>query len=107
MTCLADMASLFFSSGSRGSVEDRQDVVLGEDDVLDAVELHFGPGVLAEEDAVAVLHFGGTDLAVLEQLAVPDGDHETLDGLLLGAVRNDDAPFGLLFLRNALDHDAV
>ena len=48
--------------------------------VLLAVELHFGAAVLAEEDAVADLDVERADLAVLEDLAVADGDDLALDG---------------------------
>ena len=66
--------------------------------MLLAVELHLGARVLAEEDAVARLHVERADLAVLEHLAVADGDDEALDRLLLGGVGDDDPPLGLLFL---------
>ena len=74
----------------------REDVVLAEDDVLDAVDLDLGAGVLAEQDAVARLHVERADLAVLEDLAVADGDDLALDRLLLGGVGDDDAALGLL-----------
>src|SRR5580704_518916 len=89
------------------SVHYREDVVLAEDHVLDAVELHFGSGVLAEEDAVAVLNSDGAHLPGLEHLAVPHGHHDAFDGLFLGRIRDDDAAFGLLLLLQALDYEAV
>src|SRR5262249_5188394 len=36
-----------------------------------------------------------------------DGDDLAFHRLFLGRVRNDDAALGLLFLRDALDHDAI
>src|ERR1700722_18920200 len=87
--------------------ENGEEVVLAQDHVLFAVELHFGPRVLAEEDAIALLHVERAELAVLERLAVADGDDETLDRLLLRGVRDDDPPLGLLFFLGALHDDAV
>ena len=65
--------------------------------MLFAVDLHLGAAVLAEEDAVADLDVERADLAVLEDLAVADGDDLALDRLLLGGVGDDDAALGLLF----------
>ena len=45
--------------------------------------------------------------AVLEDLAVADGDDLALDRLLLGRVGDDDPALGLLFFLDALDDDAV
>src|SRR6185369_626798 len=39
-----------------GALDDAEDLVLAHDEQLLAVELHFGAGVLAEQDAVAFLH---------------------------------------------------
>src|SRR5579863_144340 len=89
------------------SAQHREDFVLAEDHVLDAVELHFGPGVLAEEDAITLLHGDGPQLAALQDLPVAGGHDRSLHGLLLGGIRNDDATFGLLLLLKALDNDAV
>ena len=55
-------------------LDDREDVVLAQDDVLFAVELDLGARVLADEDLVAVLDVERAELAVLEDLAVADGD---------------------------------
>jgi hypothetical protein len=75
--------------------------------VLVALELDLGARVLAEEHAVADLHVERTDGAVVEHLAVADGDDLALDGLLFGAVRDDDPALGLLFLFHALEENAV
>ena len=42
-----------------------------------------------------------------KHLACSHGDHHALEGLLLGCIRDDQATFGLLLLRNPLDDDAV
>src|SRR5580658_8379719 len=89
------------------SVHHREDVVLAEDHVLDAVELHFGAGVFAEEDAVPFLDGERAHLPGLHHLAVAGRDDDPLDGLLLGGVRNDDAAFGLLLLLQALHNETI
>src|SRR5580698_3505118 len=85
----------------------REDVVLGKDHVLDAVELHFVARVLADEDLVARLDLERADLAVLLHLAAAHRDDFGLDGLLLRGVGDDDASLGLFFLLEALDDDSV
>src|ERR1700758_4200231 len=92
---------------SAGTLEDSHDVAFLHDQVLDAVELDLGAGPLAEQDAVAGLDVESDELAVLIPGARTDGDDLAFHRLFLGRVRNDDAALGLLFLRDALDHDAV
>src|SRR5690606_30786450 len=75
--------------------------------VLGAVELDLGAGVLAEQDLVADLHLRGADAAVVEHLALAHGDDLTLDRLLGSRIRDHDATGGNLLLFGALDHDAV
>ena len=88
--------------GARSLGEDREDVVLAEEDELLAVDLDLGARVLAEQDLVAGLHVEGNDLAVLEDRARADGDDDALEGLLLRGVGDDDPSLGLLlFLRCA------
>src|SRR5690606_27798787 len=90
-----------------GSAQDREDVVFLHHQVLGAVELDLGAGVLAEQDLVADLHLGGAHAAVVEHLALAHGDHLTLDRLLGRRIRDHDATGGDLLLFGALDHDAV
>src|SRR5579872_2633476 len=96
-------------SGPRAGnpTDHREDIVLADDHVLDPVELDLVARVLADENAVAGLDVHGADLAVLEDLAAAHGDHERLERLLLGRVRDDDPSLGLLFLVQALDDDAI
>src|SRR6266568_1526630 len=89
------------------ALDDAEDVLLAHDEVLLAVDLDLGTGVLREEDAIAGLDVERTDVAILQHLAVADGEHLALDRLLLGRVGDDDAPLGLLFLGDALHDDAV
>src|SRR5712664_3469268 len=88
-------------------LDDAEDVFLAHHEVLLPVDLDLGPGVLREEHPVTRLDIQGADLAVLEDLAVSDSDHFTLDGLFLGSVGDDDAARGLLFLLHALHDHAI
>src|SRR5207249_3098021 len=85
-------AAIDFSSSA---LDHAEDVLLAHDQMLFAVDLDLGAGVLAEQHGVA--HFslaGGNDLALL--------------GFFLGGVGDDDAPFGLLdLLLEALDDNPV
>src|SRR5207249_9360541 len=78
-------------------LDDAEDVLLAEDQVLPAVELDLGAGVLAEQHPVAGLHVDGQHLAVL-LLARADRHHLPLLRLLLGRVGDDDAARALLLL---------
>src|SRR5205807_7498709 len=84
-----------------------EDVFLAHHEVFLPVDLDLGPGILREQHAVAGLDVEGPNLAVFEDLAVPDRDHFALDGLFLGGVGDDDAALGLLFLLHALDDHAI
>src|SRR6185437_7644484 len=94
-------------SSARSALDHAEDVVLAEDEVLLALDLHLGPRVLAEEDAVAGLDVELPDRAVLEDLAVADGDDGRLDGLLLGGVGDVEATLGLLLLLHPTNDHAV
>src|SRR5438270_13979851 len=90
-------------------VEDGQNVLLvhDEDGVLAAalLELVAGPG--GEEDGVALLDLERPAGAVLEELAGAGREHSALLRLLLGVVRQDDAPGGGFGRLGAADDDAV
>src|SRR5580658_388770 len=75
--------------------------------MLDAVELDLVARILPKNDPIAIFDRERTQLAVLLNLAVADGDHQTLDRLFLRRVRDDDASLGFGFLGDALYNDAV
>src|SRR5262249_21713159 len=78
------------------------------DEVFFAVELDLGARVLPEENGVADLDVERGQLAVVVHLALADGDHLALLGLLLGGAGDDDAPLRLLhLLLEPLHEDAV
>src|SRR5216683_3119639 len=87
--------------------EDAEDVLLLHDEILLAVELDLATGVLAEEDAIPRLDVERGLLAVLGDLAFADRDDLALLGLLLGAVRDDDAAAPRGFLLDPLEQDTV
>src|SRR5499427_4542836 len=88
-------------------LKDAEHILLAEDQVLLVVQGDLGAGVLAEEDAIAGLDVERDLLAVVRDLAVPNGDHLALLRLLLGAVRNDDAALLHLLLFLTLDENAI
>src|SRR5277367_6469903 len=100
MMSLAIVFSLSLSFGKWVELllDDAENVLFAEDEVVFALNLHFGAGVLAEQDGVAGLDVERADLAVLENLAVADGDDFALKRLLLGAVGDDDSALGLVLL---------
>src|SRR3954470_13608419 len=92
---------------ARSAFEHAEDVVLAHDEELLAVDLHLGARVLAEEDAVALLDVELPHGAVLEQLAVADGEHRRLDRLLLRGVRDVEPALGLLFFLHPTNDHAI
>ena len=75
--------------------------------MLDTVDLDLVAGVLAEEDAVALLHLQRVHAALVVRLATADRDDLALGGLFLGRIRNDDAALRLLFLGDAANNNAI
>src|SRR5262245_37662961 len=91
----------------KASIDHGEDVVLGHDEILLAVEAHLVAGVGGEEHAVADLHLERGPLAIVERLAFADREHLALLGLLLGRVREDDAPGCLLVGLQTLHEDLL
>src|SRR6185369_2981088 len=90
-----------------GTFDDSHDVGLLHDQEILAIELDFGAGPLAEQDAVALLDVERNQRALLVAGTGTDGDDLAFHRLFLGRVRNDDATLGLAFFLDALDHDTV
>src|SRR3989337_1321952 len=101
--------SMLLWHGSRSSflLENGEDVFLPHDQVLFVVELHLGAGVLPEQDLVPGLHVERDLLALVGTLAVADGFHLALFGLLLGRVRDDDPALLDLFLLEPLHQKPI
>src|SRR6266568_3354662 len=83
------------------------EVAFLHDQVLDAVELDFGPRPFSEEHPVAHLDVDGDELAGLVAAARAYGDDFALLRFFLGGVWNDDAACRLLLGLDALDDDAI
>nr|QRG44145.1 hypothetical protein [Escherichia coli] len=90
-----------------GSAQHGEDVVFLHHQVLGAVELDLGAGVLAEQHLVADLDLRRAHVAVVEHLALAHGDDLALDRLLGGRIRDHDTTGGDLLFLGALDDDAV
>src|SRR5216683_2968222 len=88
-------------------LDNGQHVIFLHDQILLVVDLHLGPRVLAEENAIVGLHIQRDLLAVLVHLPVAYRDDLALLGLLLGGIRDDDAALLDFLLLLALDEDAV
>src|SRR5207253_5251860 len=98
-------AAVDFSSSALGHAED---VLLAHDQMLFAVDLDLGAGVLAEQHGVAHHDVERGDLAVVADLSLAGGNDLALLGFFLGGVGDDDAPFGLLdLLLETLDDHPV
>src|SRR5690348_2753373 len=98
-----------FGMGSRASFlfENSEDVVLAHDQILLVVDLHLGAGILPEQDLVAGLHIERDLLTLVGDLAIADGDHLALLGLLLGRVRDNDPALLDLSLLEPLHQNPV
>src|SRR5205814_9495891 len=88
-------AAIDFSSSA---LDHAEDVLLAHDQMLFAVDLDLGAGVLAEQNGVAHLDVERGDLAVVADLSLAGGNDLALLGFFLGGVGDDDALFGLLVL---------
>src|SRR6185503_17966300 len=84
-------------AGRGGLLDDGEDVLFLHDQVLLVVQLHFGAGILAEQDAVVGFHVQRDLLSLLRHSPIAHRDDLALLGLFLGGVRDDD-PALLAFL---------
>ena len=89
------------------SVDDSEDVLLGQQHVFITTELDVGSGVLAVEHLVADTDLGSLAASVVIALARSDLNHFTHLGLFLGGVREKDATGSGLFRCGHLDEDAI
>ena len=67
---------------------DAEDVVLADDQVIDAVDLNLGARILAKEDTIVRLNLQRSEVSVVQRLAGANSDHDALSGLLLSGVGN-------------------
>src|SRR5882762_2954450 len=93
---------------SSSALDHAEDVLLAHDQMLFAIDLDLGAGVLAEQHGVADLDVERGDLAVVADLSLAGGNDLALRGCFLGGVGDDDDPFGLLdLLLETLDDHPV
>src|SRR3954471_9032060 len=107
MTCVSVVLCLLKGLSRPHSVEHGEDVVLAQDQVLGAVDLDLVARVLGEQHLVARLHLQLAQAAVLDDLAVADGDDQRFLGLFLGRVGDKEPAGGLVLFLDALDENAV
>src|ERR1700683_3676362 len=84
-----------------------ENLVLPQNEVFFAIELDLGAGILAEQDAVAGLHFRSDALARIEQLSAAYSLDLRLLRLFLGAVGNDDAAAALFAFFKAANQNSI
>src|SRR4026208_1936757 len=113
LICLAkvippEMSCLGWAAIDRRSVgDDREDVLLADDQQVLVLDLELGARVLAVQHLLADRGVQRDPLAFGVEGARARGEDQALLGLLLGGVRQDDAALGHLFAFGRLDDDAV
>src|SRR5262245_41878056 len=91
----------------RKSIDHREDIVLGHDEVFVAVHLHLVACIRGKKNAVAFLHLERCAFAVFEQLAVAEAKDFSLARLFFRRVGQQDAAGGLVFGFDAFDQNLV
>src|SRR5208283_1616834 len=84
----------FLLGRAGGSGQDAENFFFAHDDEVFAIDLDFGAGILAEENAVAVFYIEGTNLAFFADLAFADGDDFSLLRLVFRGIGDDDPAAG-------------
>src|SRR5215213_4779907 len=87
--------------------DDRQDVLLGQDQQILVVELELSAGILGEEHFIAGRDIHRDAIAVLVATAVTDRDDRATLRLFLDRVRDDDPRFGRFLAVRRTHHHAV
>ena len=87
--------------------QDGEDVFFAHHQMVDAVQLDFGAGVLVEEHLITLLDGQFNAGAVFQDLAGTGSDHLTLAGLFLGGVGDVQTAGGLFFGFQALDQHTI
>src|SRR5919201_2363870 len=88
-------------------LDDREDVLLADNEELLVVDLELGACVLGVEDLLALLDVDLLALPVVEDPAGPDGEDRALLGLLLRGIRQDDPALRHFLTGRRLDDDTV
>src|SRR5271157_1597331 len=106
--CLVLSRNLLLGKGRLGGAfQDAEDFFLAHDQEVFAVDLDFGAGILAEQNAVARFHVQREGLALVVGLAAAYGDDFAFLWLVFGGVGDDDATPGGFGLFYTTDHNSV
>src|SRR5438477_9110015 len=98
---------LFLLLGLAVRCDDREHVLLRNDQVLDVVDLELVAGVLGVQHLVADLELHRHLGAAVQEPSGAHGLDDALLGLLLGGLRNHDPAFGPLLFVDRFEHYAV
>src|ERR1035441_8624873 len=99
--------SLFLASARGRAREHAQYFFFAHDDEVFAIDLDFGAGILAEQNAVAFFYIEGTNLAFFADLAFAGGDDFSLHRFVFGGVGDDDSATSGVGFFYPTDQDAV
>src|SRR2546427_3144009 len=99
----ASSGGLFLSSAA----QDAQNFLFAHDDELFTIQLDFGSGILAEQDAVALFHIERTNLALFVDLALANRNNLALLRLIFRRIRYDDSAAGGFGFFYTAHQDAV
>src|SRR5579871_1802905 len=103
-------ANFFGSHGllpSSAPFDDTHNVAFLHDDEFLPVDLDLGTGPFAKQHPIANLDIERVQATILAPGTGAGGEDLAFHRLLLGRIRNDDSPFGLLFLIDAADQHTV
>src|SRR5688572_2849112 len=95
------------SAAGRLLPDDAEDVGLGDEQMLFAVDLHFGAAVFGNENDIAHLYGKLDSLAVFVFSAGAEGHDLCLLGFFLRGIRQVNTAGGLVFAFNALHENAL
>jgi hypothetical protein len=89
-------------------LDDTQDVLLGQDQVLDIVDLELGAAILSEQHLVASSNIHRNELTSIVAASLAYCQNGALLGALFaGGIRQEDATLGLLFAISGLYNNPV
>src|SRR5271156_1365359 len=84
-----------------------ENVVFAQNQVLIAFDLDFTAGIFAEQDTVPSLHIGRQQLAIFRRFALAHRNYDSLLGLFLGGIGDDNPALGLFFFLDPLYQNPV
>jgi hypothetical protein len=100
-------ATFFAATGSTGSLEDAENLVLAHDEVLFTVDFDLLTTVLTEEDAITSFNVESLAGSVFLVFSLAGGNYFAFLGFFLGSIGDNNASSDLLTLLNSAHNDAV